>query len=97
MPVYFVARVTVTDPVRYEDYKRAAQESIAASGGRYIVRGGEVTPMEGKEDPRRFVILEFPDRATAEAWYDGPAYAAARKLREGAAEMDALLVEGAPG
>lgn len=96
MPAYFVARVAVTDPVRYEDYKRAAQKTIADAGGRYIVRGGEATPKEGEADARRLVILEFPDRESAEAWYDGPAYSAARKLREGAAEMEALVVDGLP-
>ncbi len=96
MAVYFVARVTVTDPVRYEAYKTAAHASIVAAGGRYLVRGGTSTPLEGKDDARRLVILEFDDRAAAEAWYSGDAYTRARALREGAATMDAMLVEGAP-
>ena len=95
-PCYVVVRAVVRDPVAYEAYKTAAQESIAAAGGRYLIRGGETALLEGPEkDPRRLVVLEFPDRATAEAWYHGPAYAHARALREGVAEMQAELVEGA--
>ncbi|MFO7854488.1 MAG: DUF1330 domain-containing protein [Paracoccaceae bacterium] len=95
-PAYVVVRVVVKDPAAYEAYKAAAQESIAAAGGRYLVRGGETSLLEGDaKDPRRLVVLEFPDRATAEAWYHGDAYRHARSLREGIAEMQAELVEGA--
>ena len=94
MPAYVVVRATVSDPAAYEPYKAAAQASIAEAGGRYLVRGGEMTTTEGEGDPRRLVILEFPDRATAEAWYAGPAYTHAKSLREGIAKMDAQLVDG---
>ncbi len=94
MPAYFIARVRVTDPTRYEDYKNAAEKSIAAAGGRYVIRGGASEAVEGEADPRRLVVLEFPDAAAARAWYDGPAYTAARKFREGAAEFQGEIVEG---
>lgn len=95
-PAYVVVRAVVHDPAAYEAYKTAAAESIAAAGGRYLIRGGETSLLEGPDkDPRRLVVLEFPDRATAEAWYHGDAYRHARSLREGIAEMQAELVEGA--
>ena len=95
MPAYFIARITVNDPQAYERYKTAAYDSIVKAGGRYLVRGGETTAVEGTGDPRRLVVLEFPDRATAEAWWNGPDYAKARAFRGGGvAEMDAELVDG---
>lgn len=40
MPAYVVVETDVTDPERYEQYKAAAPNAIAAAGGRYLVRGG---------------------------------------------------------
>lgn len=94
MPAYVVVRATVSNPEAYEAYKAAAEAAIAEAGGRYLIRGGEMTTLEGTGDPRRMVVLEFPDRAAAQAWYDGPAYQRAIALRAGIAEMDAQIVDG---
>ena len=46
MPAYIVVDGEVTDPVRYEAYKKLAQTAIAKHGGRYLVRGGETSVLE---------------------------------------------------
>ncbi len=94
MAAYVIAEVDVIDPATYEEYKRLAEASIAAAGGRYLARGGQSALLEGAGDPQRIVLLEFPDRATAQAWWDGPGYGAARAVRTGAAVGRFLLVEG---
>ena len=55
MSAYVVFEAVVTDPGQYERYKELAAPSVAAAGGRFIVRGGEVTAFEGDEPaaPRR--------------------------------------------
>ena len=60
MSAYIVVDGEVTDPVRYEAYKKLAQAAIAKHGGRYLVRGGETSVLEGEWQPRRIVVLEFP-------------------------------------
>ena len=94
MPAYIVAQIDVHDPDRYEDYKRAAQHTLALYGGRYIVRGAPVTELEGPWDTKRFVVLEFPDKARAQAWYDSAEYAPAKKIRHAAAHSLMILAEG---
>jgi uncharacterized protein (DUF1330 family) len=94
MPAYVLFQGEVTDPERYEQYKLLAQRSIAAAGGRYLVRGGEAELFEGTL-PARTVVLEFPDVEAARAWYHGDAYAEARAVREGAARPEHMfLIEG---
>jgi len=61
MSAYVIVDIDVTDSVRYEDYKRLASASIAAHGGRYLVRGGKVHIMDGEWVPNRLVMLEFDD------------------------------------
>jgi uncharacterized protein (DUF1330 family) len=94
MPAYVVVNVEVLDPVRYERYKQMAPPSIAAYGGRYIARGGAVEVREGDWQPRRLVILEFPDVARARAWWASPEYAEAKALRNGCARSELIILEG---
>ena len=82
------------DPVRYDDYKLLAPPSIAAYGGRYLVRGGTTTVLEGEWAPRRVVVLEFPNAERARAWWESPEYAAAKALRQSCADTQMLLIDG---
>ena len=72
----------------------AAGEVTAKYGGRYLVRGGEKVLLEGDLEQDRLVVIEFSDRASAEAWYNSPEYQAARKLRENAAIGTFVAVDG---
>jgi uncharacterized protein (DUF1330 family) len=94
MPAYVIVEVDVTDPERYERYKAATPAAIAAGGGRFLVRGGVLTVLEGDWQPPRLVVLEFEDLAAAERWYGSDAYQAAKKLREGGATMRMIAVQG---
>ncbi|MCX7893001.1 MAG: DUF1330 domain-containing protein [Burkholderiales bacterium] len=94
MPAYIIADVDVTDPVRYEEYKKLAPPAIAKYGGRYLVRGGAHETLEGTWTPRRLVILEFPDLDRARAFYHSPEYAVARAARSGAATGNFVIVQG---
>ncbi len=95
MPAYVIAFVEVTDPERYDQYKLLTPAAIAAYDGKFLIRGGEVEMLEGEEEPRRTVMLEFPTMERAREFWDSPQYREARAVREGAAIMDALLVPGA--
>lgn len=94
MTAYLIARIDVTDHERYERYKSLAPAAIDAHGGRYLARGGDVSTLEGDEEHRRVVILEFPDLDAARTFYDSPAYTEARAARDGAATGQFILVEG---
>lgn len=94
MLAYLIAEIEVTDPALYERYKPLAAAAIVAAGGRYLVRGGETIAMEGAAPAGRLVVLEFPDLATARAFYDGPGYAEARAIRERAATSRVFITEG---
>ena len=94
MAAYLLVDCEVTDPARYESYKKLAPPAIAKYGGRYLVRGGAKTLIEGDWPLNRIVILEFPDTDAARRFYESPEYAVARAAREGAARMKFVLVEG---
>lgn len=94
MPVYAIFDIAVTDPERYEDYKKLAPPAIAAYGGKYLARGGQLDVLEGDWNPSRIVVLEFPTAEQAKAWIDSPEYREARALRHATATTNAILVAG---
>ncbi|HYC87966.1 MAG TPA: DUF1330 domain-containing protein [Thermoanaerobaculia bacterium] len=89
-----IVDIEVTDPVRYEEYKRLASAAIAAHGGRYLVRGGASEVLDGDWTPRRLVVLEFDSVEKAKAWRDSPEYAQAKQVRESCARANMIVVEG---
>jgi uncharacterized protein (DUF1330 family) len=94
MAAYVIVETDITDPEGYERYKAAAPGAIAAAGGRYLARGGQLDVFEGDWRPPRLVVLEFEDLAAARRWYDSEGYRQARALREGAARMRMVAVQG---
>jgi uncharacterized protein (DUF1330 family) len=94
MPAYVIVETDVHDPEQYERYKAASPNAIAAGGGRFIARGGELAVLEGDWRPPRLVLLEFEDLEAAKRWYDSAEYREARTLREGAATLRMVAVEG---
>jgi uncharacterized protein (DUF1330 family) len=94
MPAYVLVDAKVTDPSQYEEYRKVAPAAIARYGGRYLVRGGATTVLEGEWQPNRIVVLEFPDGDAARRFYESPEYRAARALRAGAAAMNVIVVDG---
>ena len=94
MPAYVVVELEVTDPVRYEAYKKLAPPTIAAYGGKYLARGGQTEVLEGDWLPKRLVILEFASLEQARAWIDSPEYRPARELRQQSARTKMVLIEG---
>ena len=94
MPAYVIANITITDPVRYEDYKHMVPPTLVPFGGRFIVRGGETEVLEGAWRPSRLVLLEFPSVERARAWWSSPEYAEARALRQATSTGTLIILPG---
>lgn len=78
-------------------YAPAAAAAAAAYGGTYVVRGPISQQLEG--DSRvgeSAIVLQFPDKEAALAFYHSPEYTEAKKLREGIADIAISLVEEMP-
>ena len=60
MTAYVISEVEFLDRERVEIYRKLASESVAAYGGRYLVRGGASELIEGGPTPKALVIVEFP-------------------------------------
>jgi uncharacterized protein (DUF1330 family) len=97
MAAYLIANIRVKDPAKFAEYRDKVAPLIAAFGGRYLIRGGAVTPVEGQPALERVVVLEFPDMPKLRAFYGSKEYAPLIALRQQASEGDVALVEGYAG
>jgi uncharacterized protein (DUF1330 family) len=95
LSAYVISEVKILDEDLIDRYRLLAAAAIEQYGGRYIVRGGPVTLVEGARDStKRFVVVEFPDLERARAWYRSAEYAEALKVRADALERTLVFVEG---
>jgi uncharacterized protein (DUF1330 family) len=94
MTAYVIASINVTDAEKYKNYMAVSPAAVAAAGGKFIVRGGSPKILEGDWSRPRVVIVEYPTREAAEAFYNSTLYVAARAEREGAAEFSMIVVDG---
>jgi len=90
---YWIVRVSVQDQARYPDYLAAAVKAFEKFGAKFLVRGGAFDAKEGDARERN-VVVEFKDRATADACYDSPEYRSARAIRQKYAVTDFIVIDG---
>ena len=59
MRAYVIVDVDITDPVKYEDYKKLTPGSLVPLEGKFIVRAGRNETLEGSWQPGRIVVTSF--------------------------------------
>jgi uncharacterized protein (DUF1330 family) len=94
MPAFLISDVTVKNEEAFQNYRDRAAAAIARYGGRYLARVGGIETLEGDWQPRRIIVVEFPDMEKARAWYRSPEYAEALKFRDAALSRNLILVDG---
>jgi uncharacterized protein (DUF1330 family) len=94
MSAYVIVEIEVSDPAKYEEYKKLAFSSVTAHGGKYVVRGGSSDTLEGDWSPKRIVVLEFESMARARDWYQSPDYQEAKLIRLQSSTANMICVEG---
>ena len=94
MPAYAVAhmRQVSTGPAIVK-YLERIDATLAPYGGRFLVHGGQAEIVEGTW-PGHLIVIEFPDRARAHAWYDSAAYQQIVALRTDNSDSDVIVVDG---
>ncbi len=93
MVAYVIVDIRVTNPAKFEEYKKLVPASVAAFGGKYVARGGRVQMLEGGWDPERLVILEFPTLERAKEWWASEQYREAKEMRKSSARSRMIVVE----
>ena len=96
-PVYVISEADViTDPTGVKEYGAKVIETLAPFNGHYhfVVRGGKTESLDGGAPPQGIVVFAFDSSEQAHAWYDSPAYAAIRPIRQAATKGRTFIVQG---
>jgi uncharacterized protein (DUF1330 family) len=92
---YSVAEVEITDQSWVPDYIRNVTGLVERRGGRYLARTSKVEKIEGERKiPQIFLMIEWPSREIAEAFYESEEYRPYRESRIAGARNEFLLVAG---
>ena len=95
MPSYIVGRLKVWDHSWAQEYLPKVTALIEGHGGRFLVRGGAPERIEGTADtPDAVILLEFPTREAAMAFWTDPAFEPLVALRNTGSNMEAMVLEG---
>jgi uncharacterized protein (DUF1330 family) len=84
---------SVSDPDALAKYAKLSGPAIEAGGGRFLARGNPAKAFEAGL-AQRAVVIEFESLERAIATYESPAYQAALRVLQGAAERDVRILEG---
>jgi uncharacterized protein (DUF1330 family) len=96
MSAYVIVQIEIENAATYAEYVKLVPPSIAAYGGRFLVRGGKTETLEGAWSPKRLVMLEFDSVEQAKKWWASPEYAGAKAMRQRSAKTEMIVAEGNP-
>lgn len=95
MTTYVIARITVTDPERYQRYLAPFREILSQYNGE-ILAAGSPEVLEGEESHQRLAMVSFPTGEDARRWYHSPEYQKICEDRLASSQAVLVLLEGAP-
>lgn len=77
-------------------YLKGIDATLAPFQGRFLVHGGEFERIEG-DWTGDLIIIEFPDRDHAHAWYSSAAYQEILPLRLDNTVGEVIMIDTVPG
>jgi uncharacterized protein (DUF1330 family) len=94
MPAYVIFDVEIRDAARYQAFMAGVKPALEAAGAKYLARGGAHKVYEGEWEPRRIVLLEFPDVQAWESFYNGATYQSLKSVRDECSSARLVSVVG---
>jgi uncharacterized protein (DUF1330 family) len=95
MKYYSVAEIEITDQSWIPAYVENVTRLVEQGGGRYLARTSKIEKLEGERTvPQIFLIIEWPSKDVAKAFYESDEYRPYRQSRIDGARNEFLLVAG---
>ena len=95
MKCYFVAEMRVTEREWVASYVAEVTPMVERYGGRYLARTAGVEKVEGTREPLGIALLiEWPSREAAMAFYESDEYRPYRESRIAGSINEFMLVAG---
>lgn len=96
MTVYIVASINIDDREQYGQYEAGFMDIFARYNGQMLSVDESPQVLEGEWAATRTVLIAFPSREDALAWYQSDAYQTLAQHRFDASQADIALLQGLP-
>lgn len=93
MTAYMIFEIEITDPEGWEAYRKVAGPVMTAAGGRFVLAGDRIEPLEGDWTPASLSVVAFPSAEIARSFYHSPEYARLKRLRQAASRGRGVLLD----
>lgn len=93
MSALMIARITVRDADKFQDYLARTQKVAAPYGAELVFRGKVDRALNGADDHQIAVIVKFPGLDKIDAWYGSDGYQPLMALRDEGADMQMTSYE----
>lgn len=94
MAGYVIVNDEISDEAGFAEFRQKVGATVAAHGGRYLVRGGATEVIDGDWAPDRLVVIEFDSVDQAKAWLNSAEFLAIKDLRVSSASASVVVAEG---
>ena len=95
MSAYLMVNIEkVKDQDRLKEYGEKVADHTEKYGGKLIAASPEPTVLEGSLNSIRTLIIEFPDLASLNGWYEADEYQPLKEIRLSAIEATLSNVDG---
>lgn len=94
MTVYLIAKIDLKDRETYAKYEAGFGEIFAKYNGQMLAVEESPEVLEGEWPHWRTVLIQFPSREDALAWYRSDEYQALAQFRFEASSADTVILQG---
>lgn len=95
--VYAIMDVTIKDRDKFMEYVEGHKASMQQYGGKLLFRSNDREVVEGNWSPKLLVVHEWPSEEAFKNWDNSKEYAAWKKLRMDAMDMNMVLAKKMQG
>ena len=93
MSALMIARITVKDPEKFQQYLAASKKTAAPYGAELLLRAKASKTLNGDDDHTLTVIARFPSTEKIDAWFASEEYQPLVALRDEATVMQMTSYE----
>jgi|TARA_B110000240_G_scaffold195311_1_gene244612 uncharacterized protein (DUF1330 family) len=94
MTHYLIARIDINDQEGYSKYQAGFMEIFSQYDGKMLSVDEAPKLIEGEWPVSRTVLIEFPSKESAMAWYESEAYQALAQHRFASSDGNIVLLKG---
>ena len=94
MAHYLIAQIDIKNREGYAEYEAGFMDVFTSYKGKLLSVDENVSLLEGQWPATRTVLIEFPSKEEALAWYESEEYQSLAKHRFAASTSDIAIISG---